>query len=129
MSKQKITLEYHLNRATINHVWSLIGDIHGLSDWFADEITENNGIFRFRWGKDNIQEAVLKKKKEFSYIRFQWKDDEASDYYFEMRLQFHELTRDLVLVVTDFADADEIADLKLLWQHQIETLCRKLGVL
>jgi len=128
MVKQKISLEYHLGKAATVHVWNLIGDSHGLSDWFADEITENNGIYTFRWGKDHVQDAVLKKKKDLSYIRFQWTDDEDSDYYFEMRLQFHDLTRDLVLTVTDFAEPDEIEDLKLLWQHQMETLCRKLGV-
>jgi uncharacterized protein YndB with AHSA1/START domain len=128
MLKQQITLEYHLSRAAINPVWNLISDSHGLSDWFADEVTENNGVFTFRWGKDHLQEAVLKKRKEQSYIRFQWKDDEKSDYYFEIRLQFQELTRDLTLIITDFAEPSEIDDLKLLWQQQIETLCRKLGM-
>lgn len=33
-----------------------------------------------------------------------------------------------MLVITDFAYPDEMADNRGLWDHQIETLRRKLGV-
>ncbi|MDR0812237.1 MAG: hypothetical protein LBN23_08235 [Paludibacter sp.] len=128
MTKQKVILEYHLNKVAVNRVWNFIDNSHGLADWFADEVSEQGDIFTFHWGKDHVQEAVLKKKKELVYMRFQWLEDKDSDCFFEIRLQFQELTRDLMLIVTDFAEADETEDLKMLWQQQIDTLCRKLGI-
>ena len=48
--------------------------------------------------------------------------------FFELRISSSELTGATMLVITDFAYPDEMADSRGLWDHQIETLRRKLGV-
>ena len=63
-----------------------------------------------------------------SYIRFHWLDDEDEKSFFELRISSSELTGATMLVITDFAYPDEMADSRGLWDHQIETLRRKLGV-
>ena len=55
-------------------------------------------------------------------------DDEDSDYYFELRIQFDEITKDVSLIVTDFADdEEEVEESKLLWTNQISDLKKVLG--
>ena len=39
-----------------------------------------------------------------------------------------ELTGDLTIIVTDFAEPNEIEDAKLLWNQQIDVLKRKSGI-
>ncbi len=40
-------------------------------------------------------------------------------YYFEIRIQVDEITKDVSLMVTDFAEEDEIEEAKMLWDNQI----------
>ena len=60
-------------------------------------------------------------------IRFQWMDDEDTDYYFELRIQFDEITKDVSLIVTDFAEDDEVEESKMLWTNQVKDLKKVLG--
>ena len=62
-----------------------------------------------------------------SYIRFHWLDDD-DDSYFEFRLHKTELTGDWILEITDFAEEEEINNAITLWNTQIKTLKRRLGV-
>ena len=61
-------------------------------------------------------------------MRFQWEEDVDSDYYFELRIDILEVTGELALVITDFAEKGEKEDLVLLWNKQIEILRRKTGI-
>ena len=62
-----------------------------------------------------------------SYIRFHWLDDD-DDSYFEFRLHKTELTGDWILEITDFAEEDEMKNAITLWDTQVKTLKRRLGV-
>ena len=86
----------------------------GLSEWFADNVNSRGEIFIFIWD-DSEESAKLLKKNNNEKIQFQWLDDEDSDYYFELRIQFDEITKDVSLIVTDFADdEEEVEESKLL---------------
>ena len=99
----------------------------GLSEWFADNVNSRGEIFIFIW--DGSEEsAKLLRKSNNEKIQFQWLDDEDSDYYFELRIQFDEITKDVSLIVTDFADdEEEVEESKLLWTNQISDLKKVLG--
>ena len=99
----------------------------GLSEWFADNVNSRGEIFIFIW--DGSEEsAKLLRKNNNEKIQFQWLDDEDSDYYFELRTQFDEITKDVSLIVTDFADdEEEVEESKLLWTNQISDLKKVLG--
>ena len=99
----------------------------GLSEWFADNVNSRGEIFIFIWD-DSEESAKLLKKNNNEKIQFQWLDDEDSDYYFELRIQFDEITKDVSLIVTDFADdEEEVDESKLLWTNQISDLKKVLG--
>jgi len=127
MKKTKFNIEYQLKTASINVLWNSIGTPLGLSEWFADGVTVKENEYIFSWDK-NEQTAFLIQLKHNVSISFQWKEDLDSDYYFELKIDVLEVTGDLALVITDFAEPDETEDLKLLWNKQIEALRRKTGI-
>ena len=99
----------------------------GLSGWFADNVNSRGEIFIFIWD-DSEESAKLIRKINNEKIQFQWLDDEETDYYFELRIQFDEITKDVSLIVTDYAeDVEEVEESKLLWTNQISDLKKVLG--
>ena len=99
----------------------------GLSEWFSDNVNSRGEIFIFIWD-DSEESAKLIRKTNNEKIQFQWLEDEDTDYYFELRIQFDEITKDVSLIVTDFAeDDDEVEESKLLWTNQIGDLKKVLG--
>ena len=99
----------------------------GLSEWFADNVNSRGEIFIFIWD-DSEESAKLLRKNNNEKIQIQWLDDEDSNYYFELRIQFDEITKDVSLIVTDFAeDEEEVEESKLLWTNQISDLKKVLG--
>lgn len=100
----------------------------GLSEWFADNVNSRSDKYQFFWD-DSEEEALLLKKKTNEFVRFRWLNDEddQDDYFFEMRIQVDEITKDVSLIVTDFCDEDEAEDAKLLWDNQISDLKQVLG--
>ena len=65
--------------------------------------------------------------RAYSFIRFRWLDDGNGREYFELKMTNNELTNDFVLEITDFADANEVGDLRELWESQVDTLRRTCG--
>ena len=62
-------------------------------------------------------------------VRFRWLNDEEDglDTYFEFRIEVDALTNDTSIIVTDFAEADEVDESKLLWESQIHELQHIIG--
>lgn len=127
MKKEKIHLEYPLNATSKNILWSAISTPTGLADWFADRIASNDKIVDFYWGKNEQRSAEIIAIRAFSFIRFRWLDDSNERDYFEIKMNYNELTNDYVLEITDFAESDEIEDLKELWDSQVIKLRRTCG--
>jgi hypothetical protein len=67
-------------------------------------------------------------QKKNRYIRFKWLDDQDNQSYFEFKILEDDLTGDVTLLVTDFADEEEKADVSILWEKQIDNLKNALGV-
>ena len=98
----------------------------GLSEWFADNVNSRGENFIFIWD-DSEEVANLVSKKLDEKIQFQWEDDQDTDYFFELRIQFDEITKDVSLIVTDFAEEDEVEESKMLWTNQVLDLKKVLG--
>lgn len=127
MDKLKFRLEYPLKNASRTILWNSIFTPLGLAEWFADGVTVNGNEFTFIWEK-NDQTAYRIDFKSYTSVRFQWEEDNNTDYYFELGIVVIEVTGDLILTVTDFATPGETEDLKMLWNQQIDILRRKTGI-
>jgi uncharacterized protein YndB with AHSA1/START domain len=128
MGKEKIHMEYMLNAGSANIVWSIISTPSGLETWFADRVSVHEKIYTFQWGKAEKREAEIVGIRQNSHIRFHWLDDEDKKTYFELRMIYNELTEDLMLEITDWAEPDEIEDQKDLWDSDIEKMRRVSGL-
>ena len=128
MKKTKVRMEYMLKGGSSSIVWSIISTPSGLETRFADKVTSSDKIFTFRWGKTESRQAEVVGIRTNSYIRFHWMDDEERKSYFELKVNYNELTEDLMLEVIDFAYPDEIEDVKDLWESDIEKLKRVSGL-
>jgi uncharacterized protein YndB with AHSA1/START domain len=128
MKKEKIAIEYPLRSASITVLWNAISAPSGLAEWFAEGVTVEGGKYIFSWEGDAENSAYVQKIKPNESIRFQWEDDKDSDAYFELCIVVPELGGEVALVVTDFAEVDEVNDVKLLWDKHIEDLRRKYGM-
>lgn len=98
----------------------------GLSEWFCDDVNIRNGIYTFVWD-GQLQQARLLKTIENQLVRFQWVD-KVDGSYFEFRIQKDELTNDISLIITDFAENTQDANSsKLLWHSQVDKLLHVIG--
>ena len=100
----------------------------GLSEWFADNVNARTEKYSFFWD-DSEEDALLIRKKANEFVRFRWLngEDDQDDFYFEIRIVVDEITKDVSIVVTDFADEDEVEEAKMLWESQISDLKQVLG--
>jgi len=124
----KYELEFPIN-VSPTLLFQYISTPSGLSEWYADNVNFENDIFEFVWEDEEPQKAKISIKKIHEKIRFKWLDEDEieTDFYFEFRIEQDELTKDVSLVIVDFAKKDEIEDVKQLWKSQITDLKHILG--
>ncbi len=121
----KFELEFGF-RASSEMLYEFFSTASGLSEWFCDDVNIRNGIYTFIWD-GQMQQARLLKTIDNQLARYQWVD-KTDGSYFEFRIQRDDLTNDISLMVTDFAEtkADQ-ESAKLLWHSQIEKLMHVIG--
>jgi uncharacterized protein YndB with AHSA1/START domain len=127
--KEKIKFEMEFPiQASPQLLYQYISTPSGLSEWFADNVNSRGELFTFIWN-DSEEKAKLLSKKSGERIKFRWMvdDEDGKSYYFEIRIQVDEITKDVSIIVTDFIDEDEIDEAKMLWENQISDLKQVLG--
>ncbi len=124
--KTKYELEYTFNTSPII-LYARLSTPEGLSEWFADNVNLRKSLFTFIWAGTE-QDASVVQKKANKFIRFHWEDDEEDDAFFEFRIRTDELTGDVALIITDFAEEDEKDDAVDLWDSQISELKHTIGL-
>ena len=97
----------------------------GLGEWFADNVNSRSDIFTFIWD-DSEEEAKRVSYKTNERIRYKWMAEE-DDTFFEFRIQVDAITKDVSLIVTAFADEDEVEESKMFWENQISELKHTIG--
>ena len=123
--KVKYELEFVV-KASANMLYKYISTPSGLSEWFADNVNSRGEMFTFIWdGEEETAKLLTKKMNQF--VKFKWEADEEKETYFELRIQIDDLTKDVALMVTDFADEDELEESKLLWESQLDDLHGLIG--
>ena len=124
-AKTKFEMEF-VFQASPQLLYQYISTASGLSEWYADNVNSRREKFTFIWD-ENEEEAILLKKKSDQYVRFQWSHADSPEEYFELRIVVDEITKDVSLFVTDFAEEDEVEESKMLWENQIDDLKHVLG--
>jgi uncharacterized protein YndB with AHSA1/START domain len=122
----KYELEYTF-KTTPKVLYSRLATASGLAEWFADDVKVNNNILTFIWNGSQQQAEVLM-KKDNDCAKYRWLDYDE-DTYFEFKINQDELTGDIALIITDFADDEEVKEEDIeLWDTQIQELKRILGL-
>ena len=123
--KEKFEIEFPI-QASEKLLFQYISSPSGLSEWFADNVNYRGEVFIFIW--DGAEEqAKLLSKKNGERIKFKWLNDDEDASYFEIRIQVDGITKDVSLMITDFAEDDEVEETKMLWDNQISDLKQILG--
>jgi len=124
-NKVKVELEFPIH-ASPGFLYQYLSTPDSLGEWFADNVNSRGKMFTFMWnGSEEVAERLSQKNDEF--IKFKWVEDEDEDTYFEFKIQVDALTKDVSLLVTDFAEEDEVDELKMFWENQINDLKHTIG--
>ncbi|MCF8254203.1 MAG: SRPBCC domain-containing protein [Bacteroidia bacterium] len=125
--KIKFEIEFPIHSSP-QLLYQYISTPSGLSEWFSDNVNSRGELFTFIWD-DSEEQAKLLSKKSGERVKFRWLSDEEDELstYFELRIQVDEITKDVSLMIVDFAYEDEIAESKMLWENQISSLKQVLG--
>ena len=125
--KIKYHLEFEIKSST-KVLYNMMSTPSGLSEWFADDVNIKNDVFTFLWD-GSFEEAKLLTKKKGESVKFQWMDDyeDGEKTFFEIAIRVDELTNDVALIITDFAEEDEMDEAKLLWESQVSDLKKVIG--
>ncbi|CAN5204407.1 START-like domain-containing protein [soil metagenome] len=122
--KVKFTLEYPVRCSPVI-LYQFLATPSGLQEWFADQVDDQDGIFKFTWN-GNSEEAEQMEAEDNKRVRYQWLEAPDSE-YFEFNIEKSEVTNQTILLITDFADKKDIKDQSRLWEAQVKDLFHRLG--
>ena len=126
MSKIKFELEISVH-ASPAMLYQYFATPSGLEEWFADKVNSRGKVITFFWD-DSEEEAKLITKKKDEVVKYKWLESEDDESYFEFKIQVDPLTKDVSVVITDFADdEDSVEEAKMLWENQIDELRHLIG--
>ncbi|PKH50877.1 hypothetical protein CXF68_09340 [Tenacibaculum sp. Bg11-29] len=126
MTKVKFELEFPIH-ASPSMLYNSLATPSGLEEWFADRVNSRGKLITFTWD-DSEEEAKILAKKANERIKFKWVESENDESYFEFKIEVDPLTKDVVVIITDFADdEDEVEEAKMLWESQIDSLKNSIG--
>ena len=123
--KVKYEMEFPIH-VSPSLLYQYISTPSGMSEWYADNVNSRGQLFTFIW-QGSEEQAKLLGKKSGERIKFRWVDDEDTDYFFELKIQVDDITKDVSLMITDFAYEDEVEEGKMLWENMISNLKHVLG--
>ncbi len=130
-NKKLFTADYEIHAST-KMLYPYIQTAGGLSEWFADNVTINNSdkSFTFIWDHEEHR-AKLAAFRTNHFVRFEYlpesKEDEKDPSYFELRLEFNDLTQSVYIKILDYSDFDDQRELHDLWDSLIESLRKTVG--
>lgn len=125
MDKIKFEIEFPIH-ASPSMLYQYFATPSGLEEWFADRVNSRGKVISFLWDGAEEEAKIITRKND-EKARYKWLESEDDESYFEFRIQVDELTRDVSLMITDFAEEDEVEEAKQLWENQIDELKHRIG--
>lgn len=123
---EKFELEYVVNTSPKILYYRILNPA-GLEEWFADKVNVKDAIYTFEW-ENSQQQAKLIDKQKNEYVKYKWLDSDDDESFFQINIITQEVTGDVGLRITDFAENGEKESIEELWEEQIEQLKHNLGV-
>lgn len=126
MSKIKFELEVPVH-ASPSMLYNKFATPSGLEEWFADRVNSRGKQITFIWDDSEEEAKVLTTKKD-ERVKYKWVESEGDESYFEFKIQVDPLTKDVSVIITDFAEDEESAEeAKQLWESQLDELKHAIG--
>jgi len=125
MEKVKYQMEFPI-QSSPSLLFQYISTPSGMGVWYADNVNSRGELFTFMWSGSEERARLLSSRMD-ERVKFRWLEDEDKPYFFEMRIQVDGVTNDVSLIVTDFAEEDEVEGSKLLWKSMVDNLKQTLG--
>lgn len=123
MAKRKeIKLEY-LVKSSPTILFEFLSEPAELGQWFADKVTEEKEVYTFIW-EGYPQLANLGKYTQNEVVRFDWQEN---DEFLQFEIIISDITKETILMVTDFCDEKGENDMKMLWDTSIKKLNARIG--
>ena len=122
--KIKFDMEFPIHSSPA-FLYQYLSTPDGLAEWFADNVNSRSDVFTFFWD-DSEEDAKRVSYKTNERIRYKWMTED-DDTYFEFKIQVDAITKDVSLIVTAFADDDEVEESKMFWENQISELKHTIG--
>ena len=124
---EKYEMEFLL-RTSLKSLDTMISTPSGLSEWFADDVNIKDDVYSFFWDGSS-EDARLLSKKANARVKWRWieAEEDGEDTFIEFRYEVDPMTKSVILLVTDFAEDDELDESQRLWEKQIGTLKQKPG--
>jgi uncharacterized protein YndB with AHSA1/START domain len=123
--REKINLEF-IFRASPTIIYNFVTTTACLVRWYCDEVDITNEEYTFYWQGSN-ETATLIDDIEDERVRFVWEDADDPEEYLEYRMYKSNVTNETILEITDFCDADEVNEVKDLWQTLMVELKKECG--
>jgi uncharacterized protein YndB with AHSA1/START domain len=121
-SFQQFTLTFTIN-ASPRVLFTLISSSEGLSRWFADKVIIDQDNYVFEWeGSNNSGKLIGCKENEF--IKIHLSDDDHDGHIMEMHISHEPLSGETALIITDFAEDQEVEFSLMWWSTQVGKLQR-----
>lgn len=98
----------------------------GLSEWFCDDVNIKGKKCEFFWDGSS-QNAEIVSLKPNKSIRYKW-EHLPDEIFFELAIETNDLSKSVSLIITDYAEDDELEDAKMLWETQVAKLMHCLGM-
>lgn len=124
MPRVKYSVDYII-KSTPLVLYNFISTPSGLEQWFADQVAIKNDKMIFTWGAYE-EEAFILEAEEDETWRLKMESHEDGEFV-EFRITKAEITGDTILIITDFAEQNEIEYQKRLWDSQISSLISTVG--
>jgi hypothetical protein len=122
--KEKYQLEFEF-RSSKAILFSYLSDSSGMAGWFAEEVKSHDNDYIFIWEQSEIH-AKLVALKDLQLVRFQW-SDENDGTYFQFEIKEDDITADIALIITDWANPGEKEANMRLWESQVQNLRQLIG--
>ncbi len=119
---KKFQLEYGF-KTTPKLLYTAISTPEGLSRWFADLVDLEGDVFHFKW-EGSEQKARLVRCKENEFVHFLWLDDPEREECLEMEITHEPVSSEVALVITDYAEEQDLDFSQRLWDAQVKKLQR-----